>query len=66
MALATPGPLKDLCSLIFCNHALKLHDKPVFGRVLRRCLDETAFNTVARKFLNDKNLIGIFSAETVR
>ena len=65
MPFAAAGSLKDLRSLVFRDHALELHQQLIFRcRCLWR-LHEDSVNAVACEFFDQKDLIGIFSAQPV-
>ncbi len=66
MALSAAGSLKDLCPLVFGDHALELHQQLVLRS---RCLwrfDENGLDTLAREFFDQQDLIGIFAAQPIR
>ena len=66
VALAVPGALQDLRTLVFRDHPLELEEEMVFVGFHRRCVQEHGFDVLAGKFLDDQNLTGIATAQTVR
>ena len=66
MALAATGTLQNLRALVFRDHPLELDEEMIFGGFHRRRLQEHGFDALAGQLLDDQNLIGIATAQTVR
>jgi hypothetical protein len=62
MALAAAGSFKDLCPLVFGDHALKLHQQLILRRRTLRRLYEDRLDTMTAEFLYQQDLIGVFAA----
>ena len=65
MALAPARSLKDLRSLVFRNHALKLEQELILGRGRRRRLEEHALDPMLGKLFDQQDLIGVFPAQPI-
>lgn len=66
MPFATPRALGNLGSFIFREHTLELHQQLIFGRGCGRSLQENQFNSTARQFLSQQDLIGVLTAQSIR
>ena len=66
MALAAAGTLQDLRALVFRDHPLELDEEMVFGGFQGRRLQEHGLDALAGQLLDDQNLIGIATAQTIR
>ena len=62
MALAAAGSFKDLCPLVFGDHALELHQQLIFRRGALRRFYEDRLDTMTAEFLDQQDLIGVFAA----
>jgi hypothetical protein len=60
--LATPRTFEDLRPFVSRDHPLKLEQQLILGRCRSRRTDKQGFDTCAREFLDQQNLIGISSA----
>ncbi len=65
MALSAARSLKDLCSLVFRDHTLELQQQLILGGFHGWSFDEHGIDAMARQLLDEKDLIGIFSAQSV-
>src|SRR4029077_15232282 len=66
VSLATPRALQDLCSFVFRDHALELHQELIFRTVALRRLHEQRFHSVAGKLFDQQNLGKKFLAQRAR
>jgi hypothetical protein len=65
MALAAAGSFKDLCPLVFGDHALELHQQLVLRRGALRRFYEYGLDTMAGEFFDQKDLISVFAAQPI-
>jgi hypothetical protein len=66
MQLASTTPFHDLGPLIFGNHALHLQEQVLLGTMARRIIEEDYFDTTPPQFIDQENLIGVLTGQTIR
>jgi hypothetical protein len=66
MPFAASRTLDDLRSLVFRDHALKLHHQLILWRGAGRSLEKNQFDTLTVELLRQQNLIRVLPAETIR
>jgi hypothetical protein len=66
MGLASPVAFQDLGFLVFGEHALKLHQQLVLGRLAARALDELDPGTGTGELLDQQGLVGELAGQPVR
>src|SRR5262249_15053464 len=66
VSFAAARALQNLCSFIFCNHALELYEQLIFRRRTARRAYKQGLDACARKFLDQKNLVRVSSAQPIR
>src|SRR6266496_2511499 len=61
-SLAAARSLQDLRALIFCDHALELHQELIFSAVALRRLHKQRLDSVAGELFDQQNLVCVLAA----
>ena len=65
MALSAARSFKDLCPLVFRDHTLELQQELILRGFHWRRFDEHGIDAMPRQLLDEKDLIGIFPAQSI-